>query len=67
MKELGLPLRFPGKPGAYGSLLKVTYVGLLAKATVWAATEERCANQAFYITNGDMFRWNELWPKANSM
>ncbi|MDM5453211.1 hypothetical protein QUF89_13575 [Peribacillus simplex] len=42
-------------------------MGLLAKATVWAATEERCANQAFYITNGDMFRWNELWPKANSM
>jgi nucleoside-diphosphate-sugar epimerase len=62
-KELGLPLRFPGKPGAYDSLLEMTDAGLLAKATVWAATEERCANQAFNINNGDLFRWSELWPK----
>ncbi|WP_256721692.1 hypothetical protein [Paenibacillus odorifer] len=33
---------------------------LLAKATVWAAIDERCANQAFNITNDDLFRWNEL-------
>lgn len=62
-KELGLPLRFPGKPGAYHSLLEMTDAGLLARATVWAATDPRCANQAFNITNGDLFRWNELWPK----
>ncbi|GAB3417516.1 SDR family oxidoreductase [Flindersiella endophytica] len=62
-KELGLPLRFPGKPGAYDTLLEMTDAGLLAKATVWAATDERCANQAFNINNGDLFRWNELWPK----
>ncbi|WP_345954299.1 SDR family oxidoreductase [Mucilaginibacter sp. PAMB04168] len=62
-KELGLPLRFPGKPGAYDTLLEMTDAGLLAKATVWAATNEQCANQAFNITNGDLFRWNELWPK----
>ncbi|SDM25866.1 SDR family oxidoreductase [Paenibacillus jilunlii] len=62
-KELGLPLRFPGKPGAYHSLLEMTDAGLLAQATVWAATDSRCANQAFNITNGDLFRWDELWPK----
>lgn len=62
-KELGLPLRFPGKPGAYHSLLEMTDAGLLAKATVWAATDTRCANQAFNITNGDLFRWSEMWPK----
>jgi len=62
-KELGLPLRFPGKAGAYSSLLEMTDAELLAKATVWAATDSRCANQAFNITNGDLFRWNELWPK----
>jgi nucleoside-diphosphate-sugar epimerase len=62
-KELGIPLRFPGKPGAYDKLLEMTDAGLLARATVWAATEERCANQAFNINNGDLFRWNELWPK----
>jgi nucleoside-diphosphate-sugar epimerase len=62
-KELGLPLRFPGKPGAYDRLLEMTDAGLLARATVWAATEERCANQAFNINNGDLFRWSEMWPK----
>jgi nucleoside-diphosphate-sugar epimerase len=62
-KELGLPLRFPGKPGAYDKLMEMTDAGLLAKATVWAATNGQCANQAFNITNGDLFRWNDLWPK----
>ncbi|GAA4529430.1 MULTISPECIES: SDR family oxidoreductase [Nonomuraea] len=62
-KELGLPLRFPGRPGAYDKLLEMTDAGLLAKATVWAATDPRCANQAFNINNGDLFRWNEMWPK----
>lgn len=62
-KELDLPLRFPGKPGAYDKLLEMTDAGLLAKATVWAATDPRCANQAFNINNGDLFRWNDMWPK----
>ncbi|TWT15594.1 SDR family oxidoreductase [Reyranella sp. CPCC 100927] len=62
-KELGLPLRFPGKPGAYDKLLEMTDAGLLARATVWAATDPRCANQAFNINNGDLFRWSEMWPK----
>ncbi|SDH35788.1 Nucleoside-diphosphate-sugar epimerase [Pedobacter terrae] len=62
-KELGLPLRFPGKLGAYDKLLDITDAGLLAKATVWAATNPAGANQAFNITNGDLIRWNDLWPK----
>ena len=62
-KEIGLPLRFPGKPGAYDRLIEMTDAGLLARATLWAATEQRCANQAFNINNGDLFRWNEMWPK----
>ncbi len=59
-KELGLPLRFPGKPGAYDSLLEMTDAGLLAKATVWATGSE---NEAYNIANGDLFRWNDLWPR----
>ncbi len=62
-KELGLPLRFPGKPGAYDTLLEMTDAGLLARATVWAATDPRCADQAFNINNGDLFRWNDMWPR----
>ncbi|WP_084163902.1 SDR family oxidoreductase [Olivibacter sitiensis] len=63
-RELNLPFRFPGKSGrAYHHLMEMTDAALLAKATVWAATETRCANQVFNINNGDLFRWSELWPK----
>jgi nucleoside-diphosphate-sugar epimerase len=66
-KELGVPMRFPGKPGAYDSLIEMTDAGLLARATVWAATDERAANQAFNINNGDLFRWSEMWPRLAGM
>jgi nucleoside-diphosphate-sugar epimerase len=62
-RELRVPLRFPGRPGAYTSLLEMTDASLLAAATVWAATDPRCANQAFNIANGDLFRWEEMWPR----
>jgi nucleoside-diphosphate-sugar epimerase len=62
-KELGAPLCFPGKPGAYGTIYQVTESTHFANAALWAATEPRCANQAFNITNGDYFRWRNLWPK----
>jgi hypothetical protein len=62
-KELGLPLRFPGKPGAYGTIYQVTESTHLANATLWAATDQRCGNESFNITNGDYFRWRNLWPK----
>jgi nucleoside-diphosphate-sugar epimerase len=62
-KALGLPLRFPGKPGAYRSIYQVTESTHLANAALWAATERACANQAFNITNGDYFRWGNLWPR----
>lgn len=62
-KELNVPFRFPGKPGAYHPLIELTDADLLAKATVWAATTPEAANQAFNINNGDLFRWKEMWPK----
>jgi nucleoside-diphosphate-sugar epimerase len=62
-KELGLPLRFPGKPGAYRSIYQVTESTHFANAALWAAHEPRCAFEAFNITNGDYFRWKNLWPR----
>jgi nucleoside-diphosphate-sugar epimerase len=62
-KELGLPLRFPGKPGAYAAIYQVTESTHFANAALWAATEPRCSLEAFNITNGDYFRWRHLWSK----
>jgi nucleoside-diphosphate-sugar epimerase len=62
-KELGLPLRFPSKPGAYDTIYQVTESTHFANAALWAATDQGCSNQAFNITNGDYFRWRNVWPR----
>jgi nucleoside-diphosphate-sugar epimerase len=62
-KELGQPLSFPGKPGAYETIYQVTESSHFAGAALWAATEPRAANQAYNITNGDYFRWRNVWPR----
>lgn len=62
-KELGLPLRFPGKPKAFDAIYQVTESSHFAKSAHWAATDPACANQAFNITNGDYFRWRNVWPR----
>ncbi len=62
-KELGLPLRFPGRPRAYDVIYQVTESTHFARAALWAATEPRCANEAFNVTNGDYFRWRQVWPR----
>ena len=61
-KHLGLPFDFPGKPGAYTSLLEFTDAGLLANAIYWMSTSPSAANGAFNIVNGDLLRWENIWP-----
>jgi nucleoside-diphosphate-sugar epimerase len=62
-KELGLPLRFPGNPGAYRALHCASDVELLARAMVWMSTTPACGGEAFNVVNGDYFRWENMWPK----
>jgi len=61
-KELGLPLRWPGTPIGFTKLLEVVDVELLAKVMVWASTTPKCRNEAFNVSNGDVFRWENVWP-----
>ena len=61
-KALGQPLSFPGTEANYNALYQCVDAGHLAKAVTWMATESHCGNQAFNITNGDIFRWKNLWP-----
>jgi len=62
-KALGLPLRFPGTEASYRALYQCTDSALLAKGVLWMAQEPRCGNQAFNITNGDLIRWERIWPR----
>jgi nucleoside-diphosphate-sugar epimerase len=60
-KALGLPLRHPGSDANAHAFYNVTDSGLLARACVWMATNPAAANESFNITNGDIFRWQDIW------
>lgn len=62
-KELNIPMRFPGNSRAYKALVNVTDATLLAKGMEYTALNDKCNNEIFNVTNGDIFRWEELWPK----
>ena len=59
----GAALDFPGPEGAYTSITQVTSIEILARAIAWMGQDPACANQAFNVTNGDVFRWCDLWPR----
>jgi nucleoside-diphosphate-sugar epimerase len=67
MKELRMPLVFPGDEGTYDAVTFTTDVRLLNRAMLWASTDPRAANQAFNIGNGDAFRWRYMWPRIARM
>ena len=62
-RELGSALDFPGPEAAYHSLTQVTAIELLARGMHWMSTDATCANQTFNVTNGDVFRWSNVWPQ----
>lgn len=61
-KELGMPLKYPGDLRGFEAINQVTDSGLLARMTIWTATAENAANEIFNITNGDGFRYVNVWP-----
>lgn len=61
-KELGTPLNFPGKVSAMKTLQQANDADLIARAVEWALSEPRCGGEAFNITNGDLIRWENMWP-----
>ncbi|KOX63821.1 NAD-dependent dehydratase [Pseudomonas psychrophila] len=62
-KYTGRPFVFPGSRVQWDSLTDMTDARQLAKQQLWAATTPSAANQAFNITNGDIFRWKWMWSR----
>jgi hypothetical protein len=63
---LGLQLRWPGKQGFYDCLYNIIDTDLLADGMQWTATNPNVVNNAYNISNGDFFRWNQAWPRIAS-
>jgi hypothetical protein len=62
-RETGRSFRWPGSEAQWNGLSDVTDARVLAKHLVWAAETEAAQNVAFNVVNGDVFRWNWLWPR----
>lgn len=65
-RETGRPFAFPGSPTQWASLTDMTDARLLARHLEWAATTEVARNEAFNVVNGDVFRWQWMWPQLAS-
>lgn len=62
-KQEGSPFIWPGSEAQWNGISDVTDAKVLAEQIIWAATNPEAHNEAFNITNGDVFRWKWLWPK----
>lgn len=59
LREQGRPLDYPG--GA-ARVSQAVDADLLARAIAWAGEAEAARNEAFNVTNGDVFTWENVWP-----
>ena len=62
-KSEGIPFIWPGSEAQWNGVSDVTDAKVLADQIIWAATNHEAHNEAFNVTNGDVFRWKWLWPK----
>lgn len=62
-KENGQPFVFPGSLEQWNGLTDMTDAGQLAAHLEWASVNPAGRDQDFNIVNGDVFRWNWLWPR----
>jgi hypothetical protein len=49
-------------PGGAGRVSQAVDVDLLARAIGWAGEADAARNEAFNVTNGDVFTWENVWP-----
>jgi len=59
LREQGGPLHYPG--GA-ARVSQAVDVDLLARAIAWSGETAAARNEAFNVTNGDVFTWENVWP-----
>lgn len=62
-KAKGLPFIWPGSEAQWNGISDVTDANILAEQLIWASETPTAHNEAFNVTNGDVFRWKWLWQQ----
>nr|USU81830.1 P5BR [Nepeta sibirica] len=60
-KHEGAVLRFPGCKGAWDGYSDCSDADLIAEHQIWAAVDPYAKNEAFNVSNGDVFKWKHFW------
>jgi nucleoside-diphosphate-sugar epimerase len=63
LRQQGRDLDYPG--GA-ARVAQAVDVDLLARAIAWSGEADAARNEAFNVTNGDVFTWENIWPALAS-
>ena len=67
MKAMNQPLAFPGPHAAFKAIYQATDSKLLSNAIYWGSKAREAQNEIFNVTNGDFFRWSNLWSRIASI
>ncbi|MGM1056467.1 MAG: SDR family oxidoreductase [Bacteroidota bacterium] len=62
-KEKNQPFTWPGSKAQWEGISDMTDAKVLADHLIWASTTAAAKNEAFNITNGDIFRWKWMWEQ----
>ncbi|XP_073119448.1 3-oxo-Delta(4,5)-steroid 5-beta-reductase-like [Henckelia pumila] len=60
-KHEGVVLRFPGSKVAWNGYSDCSDADLIAEHHIWAAVDPYAKNEAFNVSNGDVFKWKSFW------
>ncbi|WMV50998.1 hypothetical protein MTR67_044383, partial [Solanum verrucosum] len=60
-KHEGLPLRFLGSKSTWDGYYDCSDANLIAEHQIWASMDPNAKNEAFNVSNGDVFKWKHLW------
>uniref|UniRef100_A0A453GSQ6 PRISE-like Rossmann-fold domain-containing protein n=3 Tax=Triticinae TaxID=1648030 RepID=A0A453GSQ6_AEGTS len=61
-RKEGAVLRWPGCRVAWEGFSDASDADLIAEHEIWAAVHPLAKNEAFNCSNGDVFKWKQLWP-----
>lgn len=62
-KETNRKFTWPGSEAQWEGITDMTDSKVLADQLIWASTTEAAKNEAFNVTNGDVFRWKWMWEQ----
>ncbi|XP_047945773.1 (S)-8-oxocitronellyl enol synthase ISY1 [Salvia hispanica] len=60
-KHEGAVLRYPGSKTTWDGYADCSDADLVAEHQIWAAVDPYAKNEAFNVSNGDVFRWKHFW------